>query len=251
MASEAQIKDQVTPNLALSDEHGHSDAVSIRVAVCSTARRWDGIFDVDAGGDPSRITIGETDVLYFQAPHSIEESKSRTTFRNIADQIREQGIDCVLVLCSGPRAETTSDLLVVEDHINWTGDNPLIGMRSADCGERFVDMVGAYDPMLRNALQVAAHEADLPVQTGIAVEQRGELSNVEAIRSKPRTQVKGLVPLVIAARQAGARVGAVAMRMEESDELDGTSSEIQGLEMEGLRRFTERAVSSLAALSGV
>ena len=49
------------------------------------------------------------------------------------------------------------DLMLITDHINYMGDNPLIGANEDDFGPRFPDMTKAYDPDLRSlALKVAA-----------------------------------------------------------------------------------------------
>jgi purine-nucleoside phosphorylase len=48
------------------------------------------------------------------------------------------------------------DLMVITDHLNLTGENPLVGPNENDWGPRFPDMGRAYDPKLA---QIALHEA--------------------------------------------------------------------------------------------
>ncbi|MCF4097459.1 purine-nucleoside phosphorylase [Maritalea sp. P4.10X] len=56
------------------------------------------------------------------------------------------------------------DLMLIEDHINFSGLNPLIGLEG---DKRFVDMVNAYDPVLRQkALDIAARDS-LDLKQGI------------------------------------------------------------------------------------
>ncbi len=47
-------------------------------------------------------------------------------------------------------------LMVMRDHINLTGLNPLIGQNADEMGERFTDLTEAWSPRLRAALHAAA-----------------------------------------------------------------------------------------------
>jgi purine-nucleoside phosphorylase len=59
------------------------------------------------------------------------------------------------------------DLMLIEDHLNLTGDNPLVGKNDARFGARFPDMSDAYTARLRQvALDVAAAQG-LPLQRGV------------------------------------------------------------------------------------
>lgn len=55
-------------------------------------------------------------------------------------------------------------LMLLSDHINFSGTNPLIGEKS---DTRFVPMTRAHDPQMRAALQAAARAEDLPLPEGI------------------------------------------------------------------------------------
>ncbi len=58
-----------------------------------------------------------------------------------------------------------SDLMIITDHINFMGTNPLIGAHEADCGARFPDMSNIYN--LAGLAQEAADKAGIDVQTGV------------------------------------------------------------------------------------
>ena len=58
-------------------------------------------------------------------------------------------------------------LVLVEDHLNLTGRNPLEGSPPEAWGVRFPDMVRAYDPGLRKAIRAAAAGLDLELREGV------------------------------------------------------------------------------------
>ncbi len=59
------------------------------------------------------------------------------------------------------------DLMLIRDHVNLTGANPLTGPNIDAWGLRFPDMTAAYDPVLRQAAQEAAAAAGLGLQSGV------------------------------------------------------------------------------------
>jgi purine-nucleoside phosphorylase len=63
---------------------------------------------------------------------------------------------------------TAGGLLLVEDHLNLIGDNPLLCMRAGEAGAtRFVEMACAYDEKLRRMAGEAAAEAGTSLQRGV------------------------------------------------------------------------------------
>jgi purine-nucleoside phosphorylase len=61
------------------------------------------------------------------------------------------------------------DLMLVEDHINLMGDNPLIGPNDDRLGDRFPDMCRPYDPELLALAQRLALEEKVRCHTGVFV----------------------------------------------------------------------------------
>jgi len=103
------------------------------------------------------------------------------------------------------------DIMMIEDHINLMGDNPLIGINDDRLGPRFPDMCEPYDQKLVDvALQVARHE-DIVAHKGVFVAVAGPNLETRAEYRFLRTigaDVVGMstVPEVIVAAHAGLRV---------------------------------------------
>ena len=83
------------------------------------------------------------------------------------------------------------DLIVIEDHINLLGVNPLIGPNDDRLGPRFPDMIEPYDRELQNlALRVAleqnivAHRGVYVAMTGPNLETRAEYRFLRTHRSR-------------------------------------------------------------------
>ena len=59
------------------------------------------------------------------------------------------------------------DLVCITDHINLTGNNPLIGINDDDQGDRFPDMSNAYNVELNEILYDCAKELNISLQSGV------------------------------------------------------------------------------------
>jgi purine-nucleoside phosphorylase len=60
-------------------------------------------------------------------------------------------------------------LMVISDHLNLTGHNPLIGPNDPSLGERFPDMTDAWSPRLRERLHRAAGVEGVSLAEGVYV----------------------------------------------------------------------------------
>ena len=58
-------------------------------------------------------------------------------------------------------------LMVMRDHINLTGRNPLMGPNADELGPRFPDLTDAWSPRLRERLRAAAAAEEVPLAEGI------------------------------------------------------------------------------------
>ncbi|MDY0360439.1 MAG: purine-nucleoside phosphorylase [Desulforegulaceae bacterium] len=103
------------------------------------------------------------------------------------------------------------DLMVIEDHINLTGENPLVGVNDENLGPRFPDMSQTYDKGLRDLVFEAGEELGIYVHKGVYAGLKGPSLETPAENRFLRTIGADAVGLstvceVIAGRHAGMRV---------------------------------------------
>jgi purine-nucleoside phosphorylase len=61
---------------------------------------------------------------------------------------------------------SAGDIMIIEDHINLTGANPLVGPNHDPWGARFPEMIHAYNWRLQEIAQSAARQLEVGVQKG-------------------------------------------------------------------------------------
>jgi purine-nucleoside phosphorylase len=103
------------------------------------------------------------------------------------------------------------DLMLIEDHINLTGKNPLIGPNDEQIGPRFPDMSEAYGRRLRELAQQAADEQGISLVRGVYAGLLGPSyetpAEIRMLRALGADAVgMSTVNEVIAARHAGMEV---------------------------------------------
>ncbi len=108
------------------------------------------------------------------------------------------------------------DLMVLEDHLNMMGDNPLTGKDSVMFGPRFPDMSEPYCRESIAFIEQAAARLQIPLQKGVYVGLRGPTyetpAEVRMIRILGGDAVgMSTVPEAIAARHLGMRVAGISV----------------------------------------
>ncbi|WP_096188545.1 purine-nucleoside phosphorylase [Evansella halocellulosilytica] len=103
------------------------------------------------------------------------------------------------------------DLMLIKDHLNLFGTNPLIGPNDDELGVRFPDMSNAYDPTLLKMAESIAAELSIPVQKGVYVGNTGPVYETPAEVKMARIlggDAVGMstVPEVIVARHSDLKV---------------------------------------------
>ena len=128
--------------------------------------------------------------------------------------LRALGADTLIVsnACGGLNPLwSAGDLMLISDHINLLGDNPLVGPNDDRLGPRFPDLSAPYDSSLRALAHAVAAESKILLREGVYVavmgpnlETRAEYRFLRAIGA----DVVGMstVPEVLVAIHAGMRV---------------------------------------------
>lgn len=118
------------------------------------------------------------------------------------------------------------DLVRIVDHLNLSGQNPLVGEHDPRLGPRFPDLQDAYDARLGAMLDEAARVLGIPLRSGVYACMLGPSyetpAEVRMLRALGADLVgMSSVPEVIAARQMGVPVAAVSVVTNHAAGLGG------------------------------
>ncbi len=169
-------------------------------------------------GHNPKLVIGELEgsrVAVFGGRAHYYESGRGDAMRLPLEVLRALGAETLLLTnAAGSMREDIppGDLMLLTDHINFSGLNPLIGEPS---DARFVPMKDAYDPALRDALRQAAAFEAITLERGVYAWYSGPSfetpAEIRAIRTLGADAVgMSTVPEVILARFLGLRVAAIS-----------------------------------------
>lgn len=84
--------------------------------------------------------------------------------------MKELGVTTLLVTNAAGGVNTSyepGDLMLISDHLNLTGRNPLVGPNDEELGPRFPDMSQAYSRRLRDIARKIAEDKGVPLQEGV------------------------------------------------------------------------------------
>ena len=103
------------------------------------------------------------------------------------------------------------DLMLISDHINGFGTNPLVGPNDEKLGPRFPDMSAVYDAALRRVVKAVAAKLRIPLREGVYIGLHGPSyetpAEIRACRKLGADAVgMSTVPEAIALRHGSVRV---------------------------------------------
>jgi purine-nucleoside phosphorylase len=128
--------------------------------------------------------------------------------------MKELGVDTLIVTNAAGGVNESyvpGDLMIITDHINFTGNNPLIGPNDSRLGARFPDMSEAYSKELSATAKEIASRLNIDVKEGVYVGFSGPTYETPAEIRMVRTLGGDAVGMstvaeVIVARHGGIKV---------------------------------------------
>ena len=124
-------------------------------------------------GHPGQLLIGDLNgrkVAVFKGRFHLYEGYSPQEVIFPIRVMQELGVKWFIVsnAAGGLHSRfSPGDIMVIQDHINLTGQNPLVGPHEPDWGNRFPDMAHAYDPDLARLTLTLGNQLNIPLQTGV------------------------------------------------------------------------------------
>ncbi len=128
-------------------------------------------------------TLGGKEVVAMQGRFHYYEGYSMQQIVFPVRVLKANGADTLFVsnACGGMNPHfRRGDIMLITDHINLLGDNPLIGPNDEELGPRFPDMSDPYTERFREIAQNVALENAIPMHQGVYVAVSGPMLETKA-----------------------------------------------------------------------
>ena len=161
---------------------------------------------------------GDSSVLIFRGRRHFYEGEGWTPVAVPVFLSMKCGIQELLLTNSAGAVNpefSVGDLMVITDHFNAIGDNPLVGAHHEVWGPRFPDLTRTYAEAGQQRIRTAAAKAGVSLQSGVYFATRGPVyetpAEVRAWRMLGADAVgMSTVPEAVLAHAAGLRVSGVS-----------------------------------------
>jgi purine-nucleoside phosphorylase len=184
--------------------------------------------------------IGGVEVAVLAGRAHPYESGNAAVMRPALDQLKDAGIETLILTNAAGSLKTSmgpGSIMLMTDHINYAGMNPLIGQHG---DENFVPMTDAYDPALRKRFIAAAKTEKITLKQGVYVWFSGP--SFETPAEIKMAQVIGgsavgmsTAPECIIARKLGLKVAGLSVITNLGAGIKGANPSHEETKREGMK----------------
>lgn len=121
-------------------------------------------------------TLGDTSLVAMEGRFHFYEGYSMKEVTFPVRVMKALGVETLIITNAAGGMNPNyqlADIMIIEDHINLMGDNPLRGINDDRLGVRFPDMSAPYNRELINQAEQTALELQIRTQTGVFVAVTG------------------------------------------------------------------------------
>lgn len=185
-------------------------------------------------------TLGGREVAVLAGRAHPYESGNAAVMRPVIETLKGAGIETLILTNAAGSLKPEmrpGAIMLITDHINYSGMNPLIGQHG---DENFVPMTDAYDPELRDRFLAAAANEEIHLHRGVycwysgpSFETPAEIRMFQIIGG---TAVgMSTVPETILGRRFGLRVAALSVITNLAAGIEGASPSHEETKREGAK----------------
>jgi purine-nucleoside phosphorylase len=185
-------------------------------------------------------TIGGKEVAVLAGRAHPYEAGNAGVMWPVLEQLKNAGVETLILTNAAGSLKTSmgpGSIMLITDHINYSGMNPLIGQHGDD---NFVPMTDAYDPALRKQFLAAAKKEKLNLKQGVYVWFSGP--SFETPAEIKMAQIIGghavgmsTAPETIMARRLGLKVAGLSVITNLAAGIKGASPSHAETKREGMK----------------
>lgn len=163
--------------------------------------------------------LGKQDVVCMQGRFHLYEGYNPELIKNVMCAFKAVGVKNFVVTNAAGSLNAdmpAGSLMLIEDHINFSGKNPLLGANNEKYGPRFIDLSNTYDKDLRSKIKGIASKLNIKLFEGVYLMVLGP--NFETAAEIRAFKILGAdavgmstVPEVLAAVYSGMKVLGVSV----------------------------------------
>lgn len=184
--------------------------------------------------------LGGKEVAVLQGRAHPYENGNAAAMRPAIEMLKGAGIETLILTNAAGSLATAmrpGAIMLIEDHINFSGMNPLIGQHG---DENFVSLTDAYDPQIRKDLKRAAKAEKIKLHAGVYVWFSGPSfetpAEIRMVRKWGGTAVgMSTVPEAILARRFGLKVAGLSAITNLGAGLEGANPSHEETKREGAK----------------